>query len=282
MSLVTQRISFNGGVSQQPDTLKLPNQVKEAINCYPDVTFGTIKRSGSQFIAELEMEGGDDCPYILDLRMTGANGSTSFVDSSSYNHPITAVGNAQIQGNELLLDGEGSHLITAPNEVFALGASDFRVEGEVTYQPNEAEQMEVFSISSVQAAQSFQELRLYVTFGIDFYTQESYFDWNLVRGSGGEGDAYVAAYISNEQSAAFILPDEKVAFEVLRDSNGISFKVGGVRLVDTFSGEEYVNYQQFNFTGDQVRVGIDPLNSSSVSFKGKIDNFKICKPEPSS
>jgi hypothetical protein len=54
MSLVTQRISFNGGASQQPDTLKLANQVKDAVNCYPDVTFGTIKRSGSQFVDELK------------------------------------------------------------------------------------------------------------------------------------------------------------------------------------------------------------------------------------
>ena len=54
MSLVTQRLSFGGGVSQQPDVLKLPNQVKEATNVYPDVTFGMIKRSGSEFIAELK------------------------------------------------------------------------------------------------------------------------------------------------------------------------------------------------------------------------------------
>lgn len=55
MSLVTQRVSFSGGVSQQPDVLKLPNQVKEATNVYPDVTFGMIKRSGSEFVAELEI-----------------------------------------------------------------------------------------------------------------------------------------------------------------------------------------------------------------------------------
>ena len=55
---VTQRILFTGGVSQQPDSLKLPNQVTELINGYPDLTFGLIKRSGGQFISELKNAGG--------------------------------------------------------------------------------------------------------------------------------------------------------------------------------------------------------------------------------
>jgi hypothetical protein len=54
----TQRILFTGGVSQQPDSLKMPNQVTELINGYPDLTFGLIKRSGGQFISELKDGGG--------------------------------------------------------------------------------------------------------------------------------------------------------------------------------------------------------------------------------
>jgi hypothetical protein len=59
MPTVTQRIAnFLGGVSQQVDTLKRPNQLRECINAYPDSAFGLIKRSGGQFIAELKNSGG--------------------------------------------------------------------------------------------------------------------------------------------------------------------------------------------------------------------------------
>lgn len=59
MAPITQRIpNFLGGVSQQIDTLKRPNQLRFCLNAYPDATFGLIKRSGGQFIAELKNSGG--------------------------------------------------------------------------------------------------------------------------------------------------------------------------------------------------------------------------------
>ena len=54
MASVTQTIpNFLGGVSNQPDDKKLPGQVREAINAYPDPTFGLTKRPGLKFITEL-------------------------------------------------------------------------------------------------------------------------------------------------------------------------------------------------------------------------------------
>ena len=54
MASVTQTIqSYLGGVSNQPDDKKLPGQVKEALNAYPDPTFGLTKRPGLKFISEL-------------------------------------------------------------------------------------------------------------------------------------------------------------------------------------------------------------------------------------
>ena len=54
MAAVTQTInSYLGGVSNQPDDKKLPGQVKEAINAYPDPTFGLTKRPGLKFMKEL-------------------------------------------------------------------------------------------------------------------------------------------------------------------------------------------------------------------------------------
>ena len=50
MAAVTQTVpNFLGGVSNQPDDKKLPGQVKEALNAYPDPTFGLQKRPGFKF-----------------------------------------------------------------------------------------------------------------------------------------------------------------------------------------------------------------------------------------
>jgi len=43
MTAVSQRIpTFLDGVSQQADEKLFPGQVKDALNCYPDVTLGLI------------------------------------------------------------------------------------------------------------------------------------------------------------------------------------------------------------------------------------------------
>jgi len=54
MTAVTQRIdNYLGGVSKQPDDKKLPGQVRECLNGYPDPTFGLTKRPGLKWIANL-------------------------------------------------------------------------------------------------------------------------------------------------------------------------------------------------------------------------------------
>ena len=54
MSAVTQRIdNYLGGVSKQSDDKKLPGQVTECLNGYPDPTFGLTKRPGFKWIANL-------------------------------------------------------------------------------------------------------------------------------------------------------------------------------------------------------------------------------------
>ena len=52
MAAVTQRISnYLSGVSKQPDSKKLPGQVRECINGLADVTLGMTKRPGFKFIS---------------------------------------------------------------------------------------------------------------------------------------------------------------------------------------------------------------------------------------
>ena len=62
----------------------------------------------------------------------GSDGSTTFTDSSSFGRTITAFGNAQIEGNKLLLDGGGDGIRTPDNEGYNLGAGPFTVEMFIT------------------------------------------------------------------------------------------------------------------------------------------------------
>ena len=51
MTSITQQIpNYVGGISQQPDELKVPGQVRTAKNVLPDVTHGLLKRPGGRLI----------------------------------------------------------------------------------------------------------------------------------------------------------------------------------------------------------------------------------------
>ena len=54
MASITQNIpTLNGGLSEQPDELKIPGQVSVAKNVIPDVTHGLMKRPGARLVASL-------------------------------------------------------------------------------------------------------------------------------------------------------------------------------------------------------------------------------------
>jgi len=54
MTAISQRIpNYIGGVSQQADEKMLLGQVKDALNCYPDITLGMLKRPGGKFLGRL-------------------------------------------------------------------------------------------------------------------------------------------------------------------------------------------------------------------------------------
>ena len=54
MASITQTIpNYIAGISQQPEELMLPGQVKELVNGLPDITDGLVKRSGTKFLSNL-------------------------------------------------------------------------------------------------------------------------------------------------------------------------------------------------------------------------------------
>jgi hypothetical protein len=79
---------------------------------------------------------GSLAPILSTLfNFDGANNSTTFTDSSSYNHVPTRFGNTIISttqskfgGSSAYFDGTGDYLSIATNSVFAMGKEDFTVE----------------------------------------------------------------------------------------------------------------------------------------------------------
>jgi|7_EtaG_2_1085326.scaffolds.fasta_scaffold00901_5 hypothetical protein len=61
MATVTQTIpSYLGGVSKQPDDKKMPGQLVDCVNAYPDPTFGLTKRPGFKWIKNLGSSSPSD------------------------------------------------------------------------------------------------------------------------------------------------------------------------------------------------------------------------------
>jgi hypothetical protein len=55
MASVTQKIpNYVAGISEQPDELKFPGQVRDLLNCIPDVTKQLVKRPGSRWVADVD------------------------------------------------------------------------------------------------------------------------------------------------------------------------------------------------------------------------------------
>jgi len=66
MAAVNQRIpNFLGGVSQQPDKIKFPGQLRVCDNAVPDVTFGLKKRPPAEFVGTLANANADGHWYDI-------------------------------------------------------------------------------------------------------------------------------------------------------------------------------------------------------------------------
>ena len=69
MAAVTQIVpNFLGGVSRQTDQKKLPGQVRDCLNAYPDPTFGLMKRPGFKFIDTIYTPAAGTDPELKDAK----------------------------------------------------------------------------------------------------------------------------------------------------------------------------------------------------------------------
>ncbi len=108
MSAINQRIpNFLGGVSQQPDTIKFPGQVRVCDNAVPDVTFGLMKRPPGEFVKKLT--NANDTGYWYEIVRDGDEKYLfQITPANTGSHPIriwalTDLESGQAAGTELSL-----------------------------------------------------------------------------------------------------------------------------------------------------------------------------------
>lgn len=106
MAAVTQRISnFLGGVSRQPDSKKLPGQVRECLNAYPDPTYGLVKRPGFKYLDRLKDTGGSA------LSSTALDNAYWFyINRDNDERYIGCIANSEIHVWNTLADSSGNYV----------------------------------------------------------------------------------------------------------------------------------------------------------------------------
>ena len=188
----------------------------------------------------------------------GSDGSTSFVDESSYARTMTANGNAQIDtaqfkfgSSSLLLDGTGDFVSTPHAAEFVIGAGEFTVEAHVRVPSGEHlgswTIVSQWSATSTIASWAFYQNAGFLTFG--FYD------------SGGTFRSQAANAPPNA--------DTQTHFAASRDA------AGKIRL---FKNGVYVNGGTRNETirtaTTDLRIGAD-TGGTAYDLNGHIDEFRF-------
>lgn len=190
----------------------------------------------------------------LYLKMDGANGSTTFTDSSPNALAVTAVGNAQISttqskynGSAGYFDGNGDTLTIPANTVFALGTGDFTIEGWF------------YSLTSGTSLRGM----------IDFRTAATGTNGLMLR----ENDNGFLVYLNSAtllSTATGRVANQWQHVALVRQGTTVTLYVNGVSQTTATSST--------NLTDNIMRIsGFVDTQSSVYAYNGYIDELKITK-----
>jgi hypothetical protein len=182
--------------------------------------------------------------------MNGANGSTTFTDSSPNALAVTAVGNAQISttqskynGTSAYFDGTGDYLSIAANSAIDLGSGDFTIE---------------FWVRPAAKTNAVDAVFGYGNYACMFYHNGT--NWTLEMSSTGSSNQLVitcAVTLNTWQHIAI----------VRNGSSIVVYKDGVSSATGTFTGTVTTNART-------LRIGD---NGNSQNINGYIDELKITK-----
>jgi hypothetical protein len=186
----------------------------------------------------------------LHLKMDGANGSTTFTDSSPNALAVTAVGNAQIStaqskygGSAGYFDGTGDYLSIAANSAIDLGSGDFTIE---------------FWVRPAAKTNAVDAVFGYGNYSCMFYHDGT--NWTLEMSSTGSSNQLVitcTVTLNTWQHIAI----------VRNGSSIVVYKDGVSSATGTFTGTVTTNART-------LRIGD---NGNSQNINGYIDELKITK-----
>ena len=199
------------------------------------------------------LPAGGDVNYnnvSLLLNMEGSNGSTTFTDSSSFGHGITANGNASISTSEFkfgsssaYFDGSGDYLITSSNSNFSMGALDFTWEAWV-YVSGGSGYRQIFSTRPSNGASAAEgSLAINPSGGLTWYTHTF-----IANGGAISGNTWHHVAIG-------------------RSGTSLTVWVDGLSVASATNSD--------NLTGDILSIGAN--NNGNEPFTGYIEGLRITK-----
>jgi len=194
---------------------------------------------------------------VLDLQFTGANGSTTFTDSSTYGATFTRTGSPTIQDNmgEFTTNGDYIRATQPVAGLWEWGANDFEITGEfkinsvggyrgIICQRNVLGSAGTFSIST--DADFFNKLLFYV-----------------VTSSGQKLVTHQTAPIANTL----------YTFKAARHGAYLRLWLNDVESTTPV----YIGNETIPPDVTDITVGVIPSNSEYFTLGGRVDNLKIVK-----
>ena len=126
MAAVSQSIpTLLGGVSQQPDPIKLPGQVREADNVLLDPTFGCVKRPPTYLVAELATNIPKDAQWFNIFRDQNERYvGVTYVDGDSTKIRVFEA-DSGVERTVTLLDDSEDYLNVAPVDLRFMTLNDY-------------------------------------------------------------------------------------------------------------------------------------------------------------
>lgn len=187
----------------------------------------------------------------LHLKMNGANGSTTFTDSSPNALAVTAVGNAQISttqskynGSAGYFNGSTGYLSLTGNSSFQFGTGDFTVEAWVYIFANASSQQTFLDTRGAATATPF-------TFGI-YQSKLFFYDGTVI------------------QSSATVTSGQWYHFAACRSSGNLQLFINGVSYYSA------ANTTNITTGANSIYIGRG-FDAAAYYTNGYIDELKITK-----
>ena len=212
------------------------------------------------------LPAGGDMNYnnvSLLLNMEGSNGSTTFTDSSSSGHSVTANGNASISTSEFKFGGssyynnnDASSYLSVPNSVMNFGTEDFTIECWVrisTAITSDSNYL-MSSYSSVGDRNNSSSIGIHKSGGLIYYTE-----------SGGTNQVYLEGGTSGWSADTW--------YHIAATRNGSTFRIFKDGVIQDSS-----SYSGSTFNGSQPNViGNGHFFNTDGALNGYIDQLRVTK-----